>query len=89
MNHPPVILISPCAQPAGIEMGDPAVSLSGAYTRAIADAGGLPLILPPIVSADLLAECVRRADGLLLTGGDDVSPDLRARPGRRTCAPRS
>jgi putative glutamine amidotransferase len=61
-----------------MEMGDPSVSLSGAYTRAIADAGGLPLILPPIVSADLLAECVRRADGLLLTGGDDVSPDLYA-----------
>jgi putative glutamine amidotransferase len=39
-------------------------------------AGGLPLTMPATVSRECIAECVRRADGVLLTGGDDVDPRL-------------
>lgn len=34
--------------------------------------------MPPAVSRDVVAECVRRADGVLLTGGDDLNPGLYA-----------
>src|SRR5260370_24497507 len=40
--------------------------------------GGLPLTLPATNSRELLAECVRRSDGIVLTGGDDVDPRLYA-----------
>jgi len=78
MTIPPVILISACVQRSGFEMGDQSVSLSEAYPRALLAAGGLPLILPCSTARELLAECVRRCDGVLLTGGDDVCPELYA-----------
>ncbi len=39
------------------------------YARAVARAGGAPVILPPIV--ELIPEQVRRCDAFVLTGGDD------------------
>ncbi len=59
-----------------MEFGDRSISLSETYPRAVADAGGIPLTLPVGKSRDLIAECVRRADGILLTGGDDIEPRL-------------
>jgi len=55
------------------------ISLSMAYPRAILAAGGLPLLLPPTVEPEALAECVARSDGVLLTGGGDVDPRLYAK----------
>jgi putative glutamine amidotransferase len=75
-RHAPLIVISPETELKGDEFGDPSVSLSEAYQRAVIAAGGLPLILPCIASRDALAESVRRADGVLLTGGSDVNPKL-------------
>ena len=39
-------------------------------------AGAIPLTMPPAVSRNMVAECVKRADGVLLTGGDDLNPHL-------------
>jgi putative glutamine amidotransferase len=72
----PLILISPCSEPKGNEFGDESISLSDAYQKAVANAGGLPLVMPAMASPELVAECVRRCDGILFTGGDDVDPKL-------------
>lgn len=63
-------------QPAGVEFSDRSVSLSEAYTRAVAAAGGIPIIAPAGVQRELMAECLRHCDGVVLTGGDDVEPEL-------------
>jgi len=76
MSKPPLILISPSIAEAGTEFSDRSISLSEAYPRAVADAGGIPVIAPPGSSRELVAQCVRRCDGVLLTGGDDVEPQL-------------
>ena len=76
MSKPPLILISPSIEAAGVEFHDRSISLSEAYPRAIVEAGGLPLTLPVGQSRQLIAECVRRADGILITGGDDIEPKL-------------
>jgi putative glutamine amidotransferase len=76
MIRPPLILISPSIEKKGAEFADRSISLSEAYPRAVADAGGIPLTLPVGRSRELIAECVRRCDGVLLTGGDDVEPGL-------------
>jgi putative glutamine amidotransferase len=76
MTKPPLILISPSIEKAGVEFSDQSISLSENYPRAVADAGGVPLTLPVGRSRELMAECVRRCDGILLTGGDDIEPDL-------------
>ena len=55
------------------------------YTAAVRAAGGVPVILPVIQDAALIAEYVRRLDGLLISGGDDL-PDASygAPPHRKT-----
>lgn len=76
MTKPPLILISPSIEKEGIEFHDRSISLSEAYPRAVADSGGVPLTMPVGKSRELIAECVRRCDGILLTGGDDIEPRL-------------
>jgi putative glutamine amidotransferase len=79
LKQAPLILISPETELKGNEFGDTSISLSEAYQRAILAAGGLPLTLPCLASREMVAECVRRCDGVLLTGGSDVNPRLYAR----------
>ncbi len=76
MNDAPLILISPSTQRKGVEFSDASISLSNRYTEAIIAAGGIPIIIPCTASKELIAEYLRRADGLLLTGGDDVQPKI-------------
>lgn len=76
MARPPLILISPGIEKRGFEFGDLSVSLSVRYEDAVLAAGGLPLITPVTTDRALLAEAIRRTDGLLLTGGDDIDPGL-------------
>ena len=76
MTRPPLILVTPDIESAGKEHGDRSISLSARYLEALTAAGALPLALPTTISRDALAECVRRCDGVLLTGGDDIDPRL-------------
>ena len=76
MVKPPVILISASTEKRGVEFSDVSISLSENYPRAILAAGGLPLILSCTLDPQLIAESVRLCDGVLLTGGDDVNPDI-------------
>ena len=76
MGKAPLILVSPSFEKRGVEFADLSISLSLRYEQAILAAGGLPLIAPATTDRARLAECVRRTDGVLLTGGDDINPDL-------------
>jgi putative glutamine amidotransferase len=76
MTKPPLILVSPCIETKGDEFGDTSISLSETYQMAILGAGGVPVAMPATTSRDVVAECVRRTDGVLLTGGEDINPDL-------------
>jgi|SRR5665213_566881 len=78
MKNSPLILVSPCLAQKGVEFADASVSLSNRYTDAIIACGGLPQILPCMISRQLIAEIVSRCDGILLTGGDDINPKLYA-----------
>lgn len=80
MEIAPLILIAPGSEAKGPEFYDYSVSLSDAYTEAVLLAGGLPLLLPLAPSEKLVAEYVRRADGIYLTGGDDIQPELYLDP---------
>lgn len=44
------------------------------YFDGIMEAGGFPVMLPLSSSPKILYEALRRCDGFLLTGGDDVDP---------------
>src|SRR5438046_1072042 len=76
MTRPPLILVSPSTELQGEEFGDVSISLSKTYLEAVMGAGGMPMAMPATVSPQLIAECVGRCDGVLLTGGEDVEPGL-------------
>ena len=76
MGRSPLILVSPSIEQRGVEFGDVSASLSARYNHAILGAGGIPVTAPTSTDRAVLAECVRRTDGVMLTGGDDINPDL-------------
>jgi putative glutamine amidotransferase len=79
MSRRPLILVSPDVEEKGKEFKDLSISLSANYQRALIGAGGLPLTMPATIDGTVIAECVRRCDGVLLTGGDDVESRLYAK----------
>jgi len=78
MPPAPLIAITASMQKAGVEFGDDSLSLSNRYSLSVLAAGGLPWVIPNIPSPELAAEVLRRADGVVLTGGDDLQPRLYA-----------
>lgn len=50
------------------------VRLTAAYVTALESAGLIPLIVPPLSSADAAAAVLDSVSGLVLTGGEDVDP---------------
>ncbi len=79
MTKPPLILVSPGIETKGDEFGDMSISLSETYQGAVMGAGGIPVAMPATTSRELVAACVERVDGVLMTGGDDINPDLYLR----------
>jgi putative glutamine amidotransferase len=54
--------------------GNQRTGVNAAYVRALLLAGGVPLILSPLMGASLAAAALDGCDGLLLTGGEDIEP---------------
>src|SRR5271170_6697672 len=79
MARLPLILITPSVEKRGVAFHDLSASLSIKYENAVLQAGGIPLTAPISPNRAILAEIVRRVDGVLLTGGDDINPDLYAK----------
>jgi putative glutamine amidotransferase len=48
--------------------------VNSAYLRAVEQAGGIPVLLPPQLSAAARDTLWRHLDGLVLTGGGDIEP---------------
>ncbi|MBO5186933.1 MAG: gamma-glutamyl-gamma-aminobutyrate hydrolase family protein [Prevotella sp.] len=48
--------------------------LSEMYYKSIVAAGGVPVIIPPVADAGVIANTLRQIDGLLLSGGADYNP---------------
>jgi putative glutamine amidotransferase len=76
MQTAPLILVTPSTEEKGAEFYDYSLSLSQTYLDAITVAGGLPVVLPCAPSPKLVAEYVRRCDGVMITGGDDIQPEM-------------
>jgi putative glutamine amidotransferase len=54
--------------------------LGKSYTDSIQEAGGLPVLIPPIIDGNDLEQLLHRLDGIVLTGGDDLPPEVYGEP---------
>lgn len=48
--------------------------LAEPYYMAVAKAGGVPVIMPPVADTDVIINSLDRIDALLLSGGADINP---------------
>ena len=69
MTRQPIVAVTATSE---IIRGLRRVRVNEAYTDAVAAAGMIPLIVPPLPSG--FAEIIARVDGLVLTGGEDIDP---------------
>ena len=62
--------------------------VNAAYLSAVVNAGGVPLILlSPLMGAAMAARALEAADGLVLTGGEDMDPAWYGAEPSPLCAP--
>lgn len=54
--------------------GGSRTGVNSAYVRSVVLAGGVPLILSPLMGASVAGRALAEVDGLLLTGGEDIDP---------------
>jgi putative glutamine amidotransferase len=50
--------------------------VNAAYVRSVLAAGGVPVILSPVLGPSFAARALDGVDGVLLTGGEDIHPAL-------------
>jgi putative glutamine amidotransferase len=48
--------------------------VNAAYVRAVVAAGGVPLVLSPLIGSSLAGSALDGLDGILLSGGEDIDP---------------
>lgn len=65
----------------------PIVANNIAYMRAIEQAGGAPLLIPPLTDEDSLSAIFAKLDGLLLSGGGDIEPRCYGAERLSVCGP--
>jgi putative glutamine amidotransferase len=54
--------------------GSERTGLNGAYLRSVISAGGVPIILSPLMGPSFVTRALDGADGVVLTGGEDMDP---------------
>lgn len=71
--------LSPGTRLRGLEGQDLVLSTTD-YAHGIEQAGGIPFLIPPVLGNDTIEGVVASLDGVLLTGGEDISPMHYGRP---------
>jgi putative glutamine amidotransferase len=73
--HKPIIGI-PCFAMVRGDTRRPIYASNQTYARAVAQAGGIPVLIPPLADLPEASAIAGWMDGLLLAGGSDVDPSL-------------
>jgi len=56
------------------ENGSASTLVNFAYVQAVAENGGVPVVLPTVTDEDILRQYVEELNGLVLVGGEDIPP---------------
>ncbi len=63
----------------------PLCQCGNTYLKALVDSGAYPVILPPIPNRESVKRLLDGVDGLLVTGGGDIDPELYGEPRHPKC----
>ena len=53
---------------------DEEATMGRVYYQQVVDAGGTPILIPPLADKDIIINTLDHLDGLLLSGGGDINP---------------
>ncbi|NCB42720.1 MAG: gamma-glutamyl-gamma-aminobutyrate hydrolase family protein [Clostridia bacterium] len=67
-------------------VGQEWILLASDYVKSVEKAGGVPLLIPFTENIETVFDLVKRCDGILITGGDDVDPTLYGQDVMAQCA---
>ena len=70
MNSPRIAVSGLVRRVDGVDR----TGVNAEYVAAVLAAGGMPLVLSPLLGAARAADALDGCDGLLLTGGADIDP---------------
>lgn len=79
-NRYPIIGIPCRADTSGTYPGRPINAQNHTYSKAVVQAGGLPLLIPLEVSSQQLEALLERIDGFIFCGGGDIDPAFYHQP---------
>lgn len=82
----PLIGITSVYEPA-TEKKPAQTTVSFAYAAAVAENGGVPVVLPTIDDEQTLQKYLQVLDGLVLIGGDDIPPEAYGEQPHKTVVP--
>lgn len=68
-NSKPLILVT-----SSLDSDKELVSVNSAYYKSVIRAGGIPILMPVVADEKLIAEYVALVDGVVIIGGNDISP---------------
>jgi len=74
MSRPPRPLIGLNTSLTVGESGERHISVPADYVQALVDAGGIPLLVSPLLDRSAIAETLRHMQGILFIGGQDYWP---------------
>jgi len=66
------------------ESGSVSTMVGFEYIEAVAENGGVPVVLPATSDEEILMQYVEKLDGLVLVGGDDIPPEAYGRQPHET-----
>ena len=69
------------------EKGTALTQVNFNYVQAVAENGGIPVVLPTIDSERILQRYIEELDGLVLVGGDDIPPSVYGEQPHETVKP--
>jgi putative glutamine amidotransferase len=74
---PPLIGIETCIDVRNrINQGRTYQFLEISYADAVAEAGGIPILVPYVRQTSLYEDIISQINGLIITGGEDLSPNV-------------
>ncbi|RMF05591.1 MAG: gamma-glutamyl-gamma-aminobutyrate hydrolase family protein [Chloroflexi bacterium] len=76
----PIIGIPCRLDTSGLYPGRPVDAQNTAYTRAVIESGGIPILIPVEVNGVMLDTLFNRVDGILFSGGGDIDPAYYNQP---------
>lgn len=76
--HKPIIGITCNTQlvDGAIQPGIARTFVNSPYINSVVLAGGIPILLPPVTSKEVISAQIAAIDGLILSGGPDINPLL-------------